>query len=153
MNNKKYFPLAGRLIVQNLTTPETPAVIEFMPQADYLGHIELSLAVAGMMDELGVRIINNGIVLYPAPGSINGLGAAGVGYSGMMETYGPMPPTGLSLVIPFNQRLRGKPSVLRFEFYNNHAANDAPVNILIASYNEVEIRDTAERREPEKVNQ
>jgi len=74
---------------------------------------------------------------------VSGAGVAGY------EMYGALPPSGMPLEVPFNQRFRGKPSTLRLEFYNINAA-DVPVNVLIACYDEVAIKQTGERREESK---
>jgi len=122
--NRKYFPLSGRLKIPATTTPDAPNRFQLSPQAPNLEYIEITIPQAGVLQDLGVRITEHGGALYPAMGS-KGDSNFGSG----KDSYGAMPPSGLSLVLPFNRKLLGPPYTLTFEFYND-GAGTVSVNIF-----------------------
>lgn len=138
---KEYFPLTLRVQIPAATLPAVPYVIEVKPGVDYLGYIEFETATAGIVQNIGVRVLSNGLQIYPANGSMID-GSAGL--AGCHD-FGILPPSGLPLKVPFYKKLRGSQNTLRFEFYNQGAAIVA-ANALIATYSEVRALTGEEKR-------
>jgi hypothetical protein len=115
--------------------------MEVQPGVDHLGHIEFQIATAGIVQDIGVRVLSNGFLIYPAVGSMidNSAGLAGC------HGFGILPSSGQTLRVPFFKKLRGANNTLRFEFYNQGAAIIA-VNVLIEAYSEVRAKTAEEKR-------
>jgi len=128
-SNKNYLPLAGRILIPATTTPAAPYQIILTSQAKTLEYIEITLPQAGVLQNLGVRISGNDGALYPAGGSKSDSNFAG------KDSFGPMPTSGLSLVLPFNRKLLGPPYNIIFEFYND-GAGTVSVNVFVITSEE-----------------
>jgi len=114
--NKTYLPLSGRLKIPATTAPDSPYRFQLVGQARTLEYIEITLPQTGVLQDLGVRISSNEGALYPAAGSM-----ADSNFTSIKDSYGAMPTSGLTLVLPFNRRLLGPPYSINFEFYNDGA--------------------------------
>jgi len=123
-SDRQYFPLSARLKIPATTTAENPYAVTLQSQARNLEYIEITLPQAGVLQDLGLRILANDGMIYPAIGS-----ATDSNFASGKDSYGAMPTTGSPLVLPFNRRLFGAPYSIRFEFYNDGAGTVA-VNLL-----------------------
>lgn len=141
MLEKEYFPLTLRVQIPAATLPNAPYTIEVKPGVDHLGYIEFQTATAAIVQDIGVRVLSNGLQIYPANGSMID-GSAGL--AGCHD-FGILPSSSQRLKVPFYKKLRGSQNTLRFEFYNQGAAIVA-VNALIATYSEVRALTGEEKR-------
>lgn len=141
MFEKEFFPLTLRAQVPAATLPAVPYAVEVQPGVDHLGHIEFQIATAGIVQNIGVRILSNGLLIYPALGSMVDGSAGLAGCDG----YGILPASSVPLRVPFFKKLRGARNTLRFEFYNQGAAIIA-VNVLVEAYSEVRALTGEEKR-------
>lgn len=141
MFEKEFFPLTLRAQVPAATLPAAPYAVEVQPGVDHLGYIEFQVATAGIVQDIGVRVFSNGLLIYPAVGSMVDGSAGLAGCDG----FGILPSSGQTLPVPFYKKLRGARNTLRFEFYNQGAALIA-VNVLVAAYSEVRAKVAEEKR-------
>ena len=141
MFDKEFFPLSLRVQIPAATLPAAPYGIDIHPGVDHLGYIEFQTATPAIVQDVGVRILSNGLQIYPAQGSMID---ASAGLAGC-DDFGVLPSSGQRLKIPFFKKLRGSQNTLSFEFYSQGAAVVA-VNVLIATYSEVRAKVAEEKR-------
>jgi hypothetical protein len=128
--NKNYLPISGRLKIPATTKPDAPYRFILQSQARTLEYIEIVLPQTGVLQDLGVRILGNEGVLYPAGGS-----RGDSNFTDAKDSYGAMPTSGHDLILPFNRKMLGPPYTITFEFYND-GAGAVSVNLFVITSEE-----------------